>query len=208
VGTVSALRGQVERRLFSKASGVGRWGREFPVMSWMNVVTAGSANGSPWSCILGTPEALQPVARGAKRPRVLGKRSQLPRQGLQIPESSHTCRGADSKSTRHSQGACFARPGAIGCNASGVRGGNPELALGLPRALVGYGWGAFGAPLGARGLQAFWELETGSWELAVRRVGARGLQRGRRVRAPGLKIRPGGGRILVRIGPGPAKSWL
>jgi hypothetical protein len=30
-------------------------------------------------------------------------------------------RGADAQSTRHSPGACFARPGPIGCNASGVK---------------------------------------------------------------------------------------
>jgi hypothetical protein len=47
-------------------------------------------------------------------------RSHLPRQGVADCRIFAPLRGADSQSTRHSPGACFARPGAIGCNASGV----------------------------------------------------------------------------------------
>jgi hypothetical protein len=138
--------------------------------------TAGSVTWSPGSRILGTPEALKRVARGAKQPRVLGTQGTLTPAGVADSRIFAPLRGADSKGTPNSPGACFARPGAIGFNASGVRsppspcrcisekdsrGGGPDN--GSWTALSGLGccwvgadrralpWAGVGCPFGARG---------------------------------------------------------
>jgi hypothetical protein len=75
--------------------------------------------------------------------------------GSSLPNLRTPCRGADSKSTRHSPGACFARPGAIGSHASGI----PSC---LPR------WGEV-----TRGGVTQGSAPLHRWAIAVRRVAAR-----------------------------------
>jgi hypothetical protein len=65
------------------------------------------------------PEVLERIARGAKRPRVGVEKGEQSRQRLQRGDL-RTAFGVRVLLHAFPPGARFARPGAIGCNASGV----------------------------------------------------------------------------------------
>jgi hypothetical protein len=74
----------------------------------------------PSACSIypGGIRADSPGSRSA--PRVIAEKENNP-GGVEAPAAFAPLRGADSITTRHSPGACFARPGAIGSHPSGMR---------------------------------------------------------------------------------------